>query len=97
MKRTRRKIDFLLEQAGDAGFHHVKVQARKILQKHNNLDEFIMGMGTWFFTYTNGEQVSPDLKYLKPLSDFIYDYDQALKITGNPVRFTAYGANITDW
>lgn len=86
--------------------------ARDILKKNNSLHEFVMGMGTWFFKDKNGEIIDPyetrmngsfeyytilSKKYFKPLADFIGEWNDILKITGEPMRFTATGEKITDW
>ena len=80
----------------------VERMARAILQKHGNLDEFIMGMGTWFFSikdkrYPNNHLSGIDRAYLKPLDNFISEWDDFLKITGEPMRFTAFGKRVTNW
>lgn len=77
----------------------VERRARKLLNDHQNLDEFIMGMGIASFTVKGSEWSvdDTDLKYLKPVLDFIRDWDEYLKLTGEPVRFTATGPRITSW
>lgn len=75
----------------------VEEMARDILKKHPNLGEFIMGMGTWTFTFANGDTVYDEMKYMKKLSDFISEWDEYLKLTGEPMRFTANGRKVTDW
>lgn len=79
--------------------------ARKILKDNPQLDEFIMCMGSFFFTDKKGNDidtfnsvVSKRLeKSFQPLNDFICDWDNTLKITSEPMRFTANGPKITDW
>lgn len=81
----------------------VECEARKILRDHNNLDEFIMGMGVWFFTEKRVGQDSVILnnhyKYIlsSALAEFIFEWDQHLKITGEAIRFTAYGEIVRNW
>lgn len=90
----------------------VEQMARTILRNHPHLDEFIMAMGSYSFTTKTGGNIDPissrmnssynyvyydTHKYLKPLNDFIGEWDQYLKITGEPMRFTATGKKITDW
>lgn len=76
----------------------VESRAREILCKHSNLDEFIMGMGVWFFTGKDKEHFDDrDLAYLKPFAELFYEWDEYLKLTGKPMRFTAYGKKRTDW
>lgn len=90
--------------------------ARQILVEHKELDEFIMAMGIYFFTYKSkkrkGQHLSSHTQkmnknwqyyyedsepFLKPLNDFISEWDNCLKITGNAMRFTATGVKVTNW
>ena len=102
----------------------VEQSAKKILQKYSFLDEFIMGMGGWFFTLKRedvGDQnieieidlagrsywYLPDVdgcmveqktpKDVDSLNKFIDKWDDHLKITGTPMRFTAIGPTIIEW
>ena len=91
----------------------VETEARKILRAHDNLDEFIMGMGRYFFTRKPGSLRSDGSKVSKEESEIIYDepkyiassrlvkfigsWDEYLKLTGCPMRFTANGSVVTDW
>lgn len=103
----------LYKKSSDLAADVVEKMARKILTDHNELEEFIMAMGSYFFTYKDG---SADLQpmtqkmnkswnyyyedsepYLKPLNDFISEWDKRLKITGYAMRFTAKSEKITDW
>lgn len=101
------------EKASDLASDIVEKMARKILTDHNELDEFIMAMGSYFFTYKEGgvdlQPITQKMNksfsyyyedsepYLKPLNDFIGEWDKRLKITGDAMRFTAKGQKITDW
>ena len=94
----------------------VEKMARQILSEQRQLNEFVMAMGSYFFTYKSkkrkGETLDPisskmnssynyyyiDTEtFLKPLNDFISEWDSVLKITGEPMRFTAKGEKVTDW
>lgn len=94
----------------------VEKMARKILSEHKELNEFVMAMGTYFFTYKSknrkNETLSPYITkmnasfncylvetepFLKPLNDFINEWDSILKITGESMRFTAKGQKVTKW
>lgn len=77
----------------------VEKQARKILREHKHLEEFVMSMGSWCFWTTDGNQVDDyyDLAYLKPLTEIFDEWDECLKLTGTPMRFTANGKKITNW
>ena len=79
--------------------------ARQILVEHKELDEFIMAMGSYFFTYKSKKRKDEHLSgytedsepFLRPLNDFISEWDNYLKITGDAMRFTATGVKVTDW
>jgi hypothetical protein len=77
----------------------VEKEARKILREHSHLEEFVMAMGSWCFWTTDGGQVDNyyDFKYLKPLVDIFEEWDEYLKLTGTPMRFTANGKKVTYW
>ena len=83
--------------------------ARKILKEHDNLDEFFLVMGSWFFStkkkraaYAGGKPCSDtitdvDFKYLAPIGNLISEWDEYLKLTGEGIRFTATGKIVNDW
>jgi hypothetical protein len=91
----------------------VEEHARLILQRHPCLHEFVMAMGTWFFTKKKShsrslvpgehEMVHPTdydaPKYIAKgkLARFINEWDEYLKITGEPMRFTADGPVVREW
>lgn len=89
----------------------VEFKARTILRNNPKLHEFIMGMGGWIFTDKAGDTVethterrNDDYTYryvckdwAKPVAELIDEWDQYLKLTGNPMRFTLNGPVITDW
>jgi hypothetical protein len=100
------------KKAEKAASEYVEKMARQILREHKELDEFVMAMGTYFFTYKKGGNLDPisskmnssynyvyyDTEpFLKPLNDFISEWDSVLKITGDAMKFTADGIKITDW
>lgn len=100
------------EKAEKTASEVVEKMARKILREHPELNEFVMAMGTYFFTYKDGGNLDPisskmnssynyvyyDTEpFLKPLNDFIGEWDSRLKITGDAMRFTANGIKVTDW
>jgi len=92
--------DLLFNEAVDI----IEEKARKILADHDNLDEFIMGMGGCFFTTKQDADplrevfnIDPcERAYMKSLSDFL-DYAKRFKVTGHPMRFTATGTKRTMW
>jgi hypothetical protein len=92
-----KKIQKLIDQAGQMAMEHVEFMARKILREHKNLNEFVMGMGTCFFSEGEENHRLETYAYMKPLEDFIDEWDETLGITGTPMRFTANGQKVTDW
>lgn len=100
------------EKAGKTASEVVEKMARQILREHPELNEFVMAMGTYFFTYKDGgnlDTISSKMNssynyvyydtepFLKPLNNFISEWDSRLKITGDAMRFTANGIKVTDW
>jgi hypothetical protein len=102
----------LYNKSSDLAADVVEKMARQILREHPELNEFVMAMGTYFFTYKEGGNLDPisskmnssynyvyyDTEpFLKPLNDFIGEWDSRLKITGDAMRFTADGIKVADW
>lgn len=83
--------------------NEVERMARWMLLHHPVLDEFVMGMGTAFFTTAlpgnrvNLMHVGNVEPQWKPLADFFDEWDDTLKLTGHPMRFTATGEKVTKW
>jgi len=77
----------------------VKKEARRILRLHPEFDEFIMSMGSCFFTQKNNEHdhVYPSELEEEELSFFLGEWDDIFRITGNSTRFTANGIEINKW
>ena len=76
----------------------VERMARKILRDHPNLDEFVMGMGRAMFTTNDKQNLGTEERaYMRPLDDFLTEWDRWLHLTGEPMRFTAHGPKITTW
>ena len=110
MNAKQKEIAKLYAEAEKLALEEVERMARNILAKHKTLDEFIMCMGSWCFSvrdglkmrtgyiYTSSDYVDhTDLKYLEPFARFMDQWDEYLKLTGTPMRFTATGKKITDW
>lgn len=81
----------------------IEKKARALLASHKNLDEFVMAMGGWIFTRKNdesGDYISMDrcpayvTSFARMMSEF---EDIDLKVTGEPMRFTASGPVVKDW
>lgn len=84
------------DRARRIGLFLVEKYAREGLRDNPNLDEFVMAMGDAFFTdnddtHADTQDVSSDLHEL------ILDWDDALKLTGEPMRFTADGPVRREW
>ncbi len=76
----------------------IEHEARKILHRHSNLDEFVMAMGSAFFTTKAGTILQLDKrKYFEPIDKIMCDWNTELKMGGEPMRFTAKGHIVTDW
>lgn len=96
------KIEALLNEARRLAISHVETTARDILRKNRNFKYFMMGMGCVFFTIIgeNGSEVDLDLddrEEFRSLLNFMNKWDSVLKITGEPMRFTADGPTVTSW
>jgi hypothetical protein len=97
--RINKQIEFHFNKATELALAEVRRLARKILQEHACLDEFIMAMGMATFS-VKGEVESlgtDERAYLRPLDEFLEVWDDELKLTGEPMRFTAYGPEINEW
>lgn len=75
----------------------IEKQAKQILRSHSSLNEFIMAMGTCFFTTKTDTISLYDRPYMSELNKFINRWDDRLKICGDPMRVSATGERITDW
>lgn len=86
------------DMAFDNALIVVEQLAREVLRERQDLSEFVMGMGEAFFTSKGDKTIG--LEYVPEAEDllgFLDDWDEYLKITGNPMRFTAGGNVITEW
>lgn len=85
-------------------FTLIERKARAILRNHPDLDEYVMAMGGWFFT---GKDRSHDIStssrdyipwYARPFERMMDAFEEMeLKVTGEPMRFTANGPVVSDW
>ena len=83
-------------KARDIALELIEKKARNILKKHNELKEFVMSMGTYFFTNIKGNSLI-DPEFDSGLKQFINRWDKELKLTNEPMRFTATGRKKTNW
>lgn len=105
------KIDELLNEADKLALEWVEEKGRQILKKCSRLEEFIMGMGSVYFTaakpfpsktmgdYEAGAIIDPDdlPTSAQGFIDDIEGLDQFLGLMGYHMRFTAEGPKVTDW
>lgn len=86
------------QAAVELALAEVERRARKVMREHPAMVEFVMVMGGWSFKGRDGQSYcAEDKGYLQPLEDFISEWDQYLKLTGTPMRFTAIGPVRTQW
>ena len=74
--------------------------ALKILKEHSCYDEFIISMGSCFFTTKKDHKIidlvlydtdKPTFQYFCPLIDFLNEWNDIFKLTGLGIRFRADG------
>lgn len=73
--------------------------ARECLRENPELNEFVMAMGNWIFTtkpdgYVYAE--APGGEFVD-LEEHIDEWDDVLKLTSEPMRFTANGEVVREW
>jgi hypothetical protein len=109
----KKSINFHYNTARKIALVRVEKLARTILRNHPQYNEFVMAMGTYFFTLkgsdNNVDTITSSMnasynyvyndtyKYFKPLNDFIGEWDKYLKLTGEPMRFTVKGKKVSNW
>ena len=94
---TEADLQAAYDRARSIGVFLVEKYAREGLRNNPDLGEFVMGMGCdCFWTADGDEQV--DTEYASPnLAQLLLDWDEYLKLTGEPMRFTADGPVRRDW
>ena len=97
-RKTLKQIEDLYEQASELALQLIESEARKLMRCHPNLNEFVMCMGSSFFTDKNNDIIENWLfKYMEPFNVLVNDLDDIFHITGTPMRFTADGPVETNW
>lgn len=98
IKRAKERSEALLY---DTALTLIENRARGILTAHENLDEFIMGMGAWFFTTHDDRHIGDHdstpgymLSFERMMDEF---HRMELKVTGESMRFTANGPVVREW
>lgn len=97
---TKRAIAHHFHEAERIALEMIEGMARQILRTHPCLDEFVMAMGSAFFTVKGDPRENIDTSeraYMKRLDDLLNEWDTFLHLTGTPMRFTSDGPIITDW
>lgn len=101
IKRERDRTESILYASA---FVLIEKRARKILVAHSNLDEFVMAMGGWLFTRHGNDDSISDIElshipsYVRSFANMMNEFsDLELKVTGEPMRFTATGPVVRDW
>jgi len=96
------------ERSRREALKELELRARKAMKKHVAIKEFVMAMGTAYFVCrSEGQEVLlsfeeeaenfPYAKALRPTLDLIAEWDDYLKLTGTPMRFTADGPVVKEW
>ncbi len=89
----------------------IEKQARLLLHRYSYLNEFVMAMGTFFFTTQHGmvwhgeydpnnpdsEELTFEEKGYQILDEFILEYDSKMNIMGTSMRFSKDSPIKTDW
>jgi len=96
LTNSKTSIEALYEAARQKALMELEEEARKILKNHKNLQEFIMCMGNAWFLDNDGNEVE-DKAYMRPVNDILEAWDEYLKLTGEPMRFTWDGEVRRNW
>ena len=90
-----KSIQYHLDIADKLARKKAESFARNELKRNPRLNEFVMAMGSYFFTDQRGNILH---NYeCNPLDNFIRKWDSQLKITGTPMRFTVNSKKVTEW
>ena len=97
------QIDKWFNKASDMAIVVIESEAKAILNKRPELDEFIMAMGSFFFTTKKAINSSPnkiiDEEDLNEPEFYkmVWELNEKFNCCGYPTRFTATGEKINDW
>lgn len=101
IKREKERMD---EHLYAAALVLIETWARKLLAAHPNLDEFVMAMGGWLFSRRGSDAYISDVyeewipAYAKSFKRMMDEFSNLeLKVTGEPMRFTARGPVVRMW
>jgi hypothetical protein len=91
-------LEHAYNRARSIGLFLVEKYAREGLRDNPDLKEFVMAMGAAFFTGGEDDDEHADVQDVSSdLWELILDWDDALKLTGEPMRFTADGPVRREW
>lgn len=104
VNQIREEKEKMEESLYESALTLIEHKARKILASHPSLDEFVMCMGGWLFTRKNSNDDISDIDrsrvpsfartFMEMMDEF---HDMELKVTGEPMRFTAAGPVVRMW
>lgn len=100
MSTTEKMIADHYNTACSVALHELERRARQAMNKDPRLLKFVNAMGASFLVtedYVSVEDNFDEYPAAKPTMDLIYEWDQYLKLSGVPMRFTADGPVERDW
>lgn len=95
---TRAQLRVLLDVANDLAYNEVERRVRLALSKHKGWG-FCMAMGSaTFFPLNRKGNHETSLKWMQPTIDFIDEFNDELKLTGQPMKIEGADAPLQkDW
>ena len=109
-EKTLGEIDRLFRASELLAINLIEKEARKILVADPELQEFIMAMGSCYFTTTNPDrgyrinsgtgildETDKEEDFQLEFFEMIYELNDQFKVTGCPMRFTAKGELNNNW
>jgi hypothetical protein len=93
----KEKISNYYNLAHNKAIELIIVCAKDIMKRNPEILEYCQAMGTWNFTELSGDFIDNDDKRVKSISDIMDEWDEYLKLTGYPMRFTAKSEILTNW
>lgn len=92
---TEADLEKAYTKARTIGLALVEKYAREALRKAPEFEEFVMSNRTWGFTPHASDFIWMEVS--EPLLDLFQKWDGVLKLTGEPMRFTADGPVRREW
>jgi len=91
------QVTGIVREATNVSLSYIETEARLVMRRCPTIHEFIMAMGWATFKSTDGGAIEDDDPRIASVIDFISEWDETLRLTGVPMRFTAKGEKVTDW